>query len=557
MEQARILLAIALSFAVFLLWELFFVDRAPVETPEKAVVETTAEKPAASTAPGDSTATKPYTAEAAGSQQASAVVEPSRPARRVTVETPLYTAVVSEAGATIRSWKLKKYRETVDPGAPPKELVGEEIPGGTVQTRFENPSAGDLADARFTLESGKSRVDVKDMSRTVQFSWTSPEGLVVEKSYTFSPKTYLVDLAVTVKNGSTRPLENQILISLVSRFEGSKRAIGFQGASALVDGHVEEVKLGDIGEENPPPGAIHWIALQHRYFLSALMPAQPVQTAVKTLKPEPDVVESQLVQPDLDLAPGTQKRFDYQLFFGPKSMKVLDEAGYDLDRVINFGWFDFIAKPCLWLMNFIHRFIPNYGVAIIILTLITKIILWPLGNKSYKSMGEMKKIQPLMAEIREKYKDDKKKMNQEMMALYKTYKINPMGGCLPMAAQIPVFIALYRMLYEAIELRHAPFFGWINDLSAPDRLFHFDFSVPLMEPPYGIPVLTLVMGATMLLQQKMSPPPGDPSQAKMMMFMPIIFTFIFINFPSGLVLYWLVNNLFSIAQQYYTQKKRA
>jgi YidC/Oxa1 family membrane protein insertase len=287
------------------------------------------------------------------------------------------------------------------------------------------------------------------------------------------------------------------------------------------------------------------------------MPVQPVQTQVQTYQPEPEIVENRFVQPDLDLAPGTQKRFEYQLFFGPKSMKVLDEAGYDMDRVVDFGWFDFIAKPCLWLMNFIHGFIPNYGVAIIILTLITKIILWPLGNKSYKSMGEMKKVQPLMAEIREKYKGDKKKMNQEMMALYKTYKINPMGGCLPMAAQIPVFIALYRMLYEAIELRHAPFFGWINDLSAPDRLFHFDVSIPLMEAPYGIPVLTLVMGATMLLQQKMSPPPGDPSQAKMMMFMPIIFTFIFINFPSGLVLYWLVNNLFSIAQQYYTQKKRA
>ena len=158
--------------------------------------------------------------------------------------------------------------------------------------------------------------------------------------------------------------------------------------------------------------------------------------------------------------------------------------------------FDFIAKPCLWLMNFIYQFIPNYGVAIIILTIIVKLLLWPLGNKSYKSMAEMKKLQPLMAEIREKYKDDKKKMNQETMALYKTYKINPMGGCLPMVLQIPVFLALYRMLYEAIELRHAPFLLWIDDLSAPDRLFRFGFSVPFMEPPYGIPVLTLIMGAT-------------------------------------------------------------
>ncbi|MGD9097470.1 MAG: membrane protein insertase YidC, partial [Desulfobacterales bacterium] len=178
-------------------------------------------------------------------------------------------------------------------------------------------------------------------------------------------------------------------------------------------------------------------------------------------------------------------------------------------------------------------------------------------NKSYKSMSEMKRMQPLMAEIREKYKDDKKKMNEEMMGLYRTYKINPMGGCLPMLVQLPVFLALYNMLYGAIELRHAPFIGWINDLSSPDRLFSFGFSIPFMEPPYGIPVLTVIMGATMFLQQKMSPPPGDPAQAKIMLFLPLIFTFIFINFPAGLVLYWLVNNILSIAQQYYVQKKYA
>jgi YidC/Oxa1 family membrane protein insertase len=172
-------------------------------------------------------------------------------------------------------------------------------------------------------------------------------------------------------------------------------------------------------------------------------------------------------------------------------------------------------------------------------------------------MNQMKKLQPLIKEIREKYKNDKKKLNEETMALYRTYKINPLGGCLPMLVQLPVFFALYRMLYEAIELRHAPFLLWINDLSAPDRLLRFNFSIPFMHPPYGIPVLTLIMGASMLLQQKMSPPMGDPTQAKMMMFMPIVFTVIFINFSSGLVLYWLVNNVVSILQQQYITKKFA
>ena len=208
-------------------------------------------------------------------------------------------------------------------------------------------------------------------------------------------------------------------------------------------------------------------------------------------------------------------------------------------------------------MNFLYKFIPNYGVAIILLTIIIKLLFWPLGSKSYKSMNEMKKIQPLLAGIKEKYSNDKKRMNEEVMGLYKTYKINPLGGCLPMVAQIPVFFALYRMLYETIELRHAPFMFWIKDLSAPDRLFSFAFSIPFMEPPYGIPVLTIIMGATMFIQQKMTPAVGDPTQAKMMMILPFVFTVIFVNFSAGLVLYWLLNNVISILQQYIISRKTA
>jgi YidC/Oxa1 family membrane protein insertase len=289
--------------------------------------------------------------------------------------------------------------------------------------------------------------------------------------------------------------------------------------------------------------------------MSSLIPDQVEEASLHLALKSEKFVAAQYRQPEKAIQPGTQYTYNYQLYMGPKSMQELKQVGNDLDKLIDFGWFDFIAKPCVWLMNVFYGVIPNYGVAIIILTILVKILLWPLGAKSYKSMSEMKKIQPLMKEIREKYKNDKKKMNQEVMGLYRTYKINPLGGCLPMVVQLPVFFALYRMLYEAIELRHAHFFLWIDDLSAPDRLFHFGFSIPFMEPPYGIPVLTLVMGASMLLQQKMSPPMGDATQAKMMMFMPLVFTVIFINFSSGLVLYWLTNNILSIAQQYYTQKK--
>ena len=291
--------------------------------------------------------------------------------------------------------------------------------------------------------------------------------------------------------------------------------------------------------------------------MMSIIPGQIGDASMQLFLKEKDLIEAQYVLPDGAIGPGTQHTYQYSLFFGPKSMQILGTVGHSLNKALDFGMFDILAKPCVWLMNKLYSVIPNYGIAIIVLTILIKLVLWPLGSKSYKSMSEMKKIQPLMKEIREKHKNDKKKMNEEVMGLYRTYKINPLGGCLPMVVQLPVFFALYRMLYQAIELRHAPFFLWIDDLSAPDRLFRFGFSVPFMEPPYGIPVLTIIMGATMLLQQKMSPPMGDPTQAKMMMFMPLIFTVIFINFSAGLVLYWLVNNVLSISQQYYIQKKYA
>lgn len=555
MEQARILIAIVLSFLVFFLWEFFFVDKVPVQEPQKAIE--TAEKAAPATETAPPPTAKPYEpAPPAPAPGADADLR-QEPAKTVTVRTPLYTALLSEKGGTVKSFVLNNYRERVEPDSPLKELIEGEIFSGTVHTAFLGGSVEGLKDATFSLAGGKSAVTVTDRPESVSFLWTSPTGVVVEKRFQFNPDTYLIDLAVNVRNGSDRKIQDNLVVSLRKKFGDSKRAIGFQGPSALIGSSVEQVKVKDIESAKVYAGKVEWIALQDRYFMSALILKTPVEASMRLSADANGIVEDHFIQPEITLAPGTQSEFDYHLFFGPKSMKVLRRAGFDLDRVVDFGWFDIIAKPCLWLMNFIYGFIPNYGVAIIILTLFTKLLLWPLGNKSYKSMSQMKKLQPLMAELREKYKGDKKMVNQEMMALYKTYKINPMGGCLPMVAQIPVFIALYRMLYEAIELRHAPFFGWINDLSAPDRLFRFDFSIPFMEPPYGIPVLTLVMGATMLLQQKMSPPPGDPSQAKMMMLMPIVFTFIFINFSSGLVLYWLVNNILSISQQHYVQKKYA
>ncbi len=555
MEHARIFIAIALSFLIFLLWDFFFTPKTPPQKIAPATEESQKEQEQQTVAkPFEQPAQRPATVPSAvpGTPTAPAV----QPARTITVETPLYTAKISARDAAVTSFVLKKFRETVESGSPLKELVAPELPSGTVLAGFQNGSLPGLNNAIFSVEQNVDTVQVTGKADKLNFTWVSPGGVVVEKQYVFSDDSYLVGLNLTVKNGSSQPIQDRMYLTLQQKKQTEKSVYGFTGPSALINNSLERVDLDDIDEKNTFSGTIRWMAIEKRYFMSSIVANSPVEAAMSVRLVGESLFENRFVLAENTYRPGTQQTVGYDLFFGPKSLTLLRGFDNGLDKAINFGWFDFLAKPCLWLMNFFYNhLIPNYGVAIIILTLLTKGLLWPLGTKSYKSMSQMKKLQPLIQEIKEKYGSDRKKVNEETMKLYKTYKINPLGGCLPMVMQLPVFFALYRMLYEAIELRHAPFFGWINDLSAPDRLFRFDISIPLMQPPYGIPVLTLVMGASMLLQQKMSPPMGDPTQAKMMMLMPIVFTFIFINFSSGLVLYWLVNNIISMGQQYYITRK--
>jgi YidC/Oxa1 family membrane protein insertase len=549
MEQARLIIAIALSLVVFILWNFFFVDKKenqpPKQTQEK---EQKTDKKLEILKKDQIITEKPPLS-------ANIPVLPVKPSRTVTVKTPLYVVKISEKGAVFKSYVLKNYRETTDVDSPLLEMIPPDISDGIIRLGFAGNSLGGLDDAVFSGDFDGDSVELTNKPKEISFVWTSPQGVTIEKKFSFIPETYMIDLGVTIKNLSGETLRDSISLSLAQPAEVKESRYGFTGPSALINNKLTQIKTKKIKDKNIYTGEVKWVAVQNRYFMSAIIPDDPVDGSMH-LYVDDKVLINRYVRPEMVMDSGTQHVFKYKLFFGPKSMRVLKSVDYDLVKAVHFGMFDIIAKPCVWIMNFIYdHFIPNYGVAIIMLTLFTKIILWPLGNKSYKSMAEMKKIQPLMAEIKEKYKDDKKKMNEEVMGLYKTYKVNPMGGCLPMLAQIPIFFALYRMLYEAIELRHAPFFWWINDLSAPDRLFRFDISIPFMQPPYGIPVLTIIMGASMFLQQKMSPPMGDATQAKMMMLMPLVFTVMFINFSSGLVLYWLVNNIISMAQQYYIQKK--
>jgi len=552
MEQSRIFAAIALSFAVFLLWEFFLVDKQVVEKPEQSLQTqiNSTEEPYLKEINTESLHSTPLIKEDA--------LKTNKAPRVIRINTPLYSAVISEKGAVFKSFVLNNYKESMKPDSPLLEMISPELNNGTIKIGLAGNSIPELNDAFFMTDVQHDTIEINDYSRELSFFWKSSNGIVIEKKFLFSPETYMVGCNVIIKNGSNQTIRDNLILSLFKVYPEESSGYGFEGPSALINNSLEQVKIKNIKDKNIYNGELKWIVVQDRYFMSCIIPERVAEASMRLFLGQKNntVLENQFVQPESVISPGTQRVFGFHLFMGPRSTKVLNKIGYDLDKAINFGMFDFLAKPCLWLMNFLHdHFIPNFGIAIIILTTLIKLVMWPLGTKSYKSMNEMKKIQPLVMELREKYKTDKKKMNEATMALYKTYKVNPVGGCLPMILQIPVFFALYRMLYEAIELRHAPFFGWITDLSAPDRLFDFGFAIPFMQPPYGIPVLTIIMGATMFLQQKISPTMGDPSQAKIMQLMPLVFTVIFINFSSGLVLYWLVNNVLSISQQYYTTNK--
>ncbi len=545
MEQQRLLIAIGISFGIFFLWSMFFAPKAPQAPPDDIQEQAQNQAPG-----GDETAATPATTEA----PPPVVEQTTQPGRRITVDSPLYRMVFSEQGGAVVSVVLKQYRETMADEAPLKELIHKDTAGGSVLAHLSGMGGQDLEQAVFTSEKKSDTIEVSSEATTLRFQHQSPSGLIVEKIYTFDPESYLIDLKVTLFNGGEHAYQGTLAMGLQNIPDAEAARLGFEGPSGFIDNELQQVKIKKIEEQNQLNGEIRWVAIEGRYFMTSIIPKNVVKGHM-ALAVNGKTLKNQVVIDTDSIAPQTSQSFEYYIFMGPKSLSLLKSYQLKIDKAINFGWFDFLAKPCLMFMNFIYGFIPNYGIAIIILTLVSRGIFWPLAKKSYKSMGEMRKVQPLMQEIREKYKDDKARMNQETMTLYRTYKINPMGGCLPMLIQMPVFFALYRMLYSAIELRHAPFFGWVTDLSAPDRLFNFGFSIPFMDPPYGIPVLTILMGASMLLQQKMTPTPGDPAQAKMMMLMPVIFTFIFINFSSGLVLYWFVSNIFSMAQQYYTQKQ--
>jgi YidC/Oxa1 family membrane protein insertase len=564
--EKRALIALALSFVVFLVF-MYIGQGSRQVTPPPA--PTTAPQPTAEKA-APAVPPPPAPPVAAPPAPRAAAVGLSRPAREVVVETPLYKAVFTELGGRLKSYQLKKYRESLpftrlwgfqlgpvgleleryhnpqEVGAQPKNLVrviqGEALP---LSTTWQSP---DLAvPATLLYEASQAELTVKPgETATLQFTGVSSGGLVLTKTFKFQADSYYTDLHVQVANRTSRPLEGSLDLAIDADYTGEDAGrYGFLGFKGSVNNKLEDVKFGSLKEPKVFTGKVDWAGLDESYFLSAMVPLAAPKATVSVTEVKSGPMTVTLRNPET-LAPGQESKLAFALYFGPMDLTTLGAQNLGLDRAVNFGWFDFISKPSLTFLKWLEGYVGNYGWAIIILTILIRLVFFYPNHKSYKSMKDMQKLQPKVAKIREKYKDDKETMNKELMTLYRTFKVNPMAGCLPMVLQLPVFIALYNVLGYAIELRHASFIPtlpftnivWLADLSAKD---------PLLITP-------VVMGATMFIQQKMTPSPGDPTQAKMMMFLPLIFTFLFLNFASGLVLYWLVNNILSIAQQYYTNK---
>ncbi len=551
MEQLRLLIAVVLSFIVFFGWNYFFGQKNLQKETVITKKEINEKKPETE---------NPVLKNRAELEEKQSIIK-KLPVdeKKYVVENSDYIAVFSSVGAKITSFKLKNYKSENKKDSPLKELIDFNYKKGSFFTDFQSVEGLNLEDANFLSKSPEHTNVSKDNEKII-FEYETREGLKIKKEYVFYKNSYLFDCNVSVINNMKNSFSNQLNISINSR-KPQSRQIGFTGPAVFMNGKIKQIKTGDLDEEGNFSGKLEWGGLESIYFMTAFIPDSP-ETMISDFKIYQDshsglkreYIEAKFITNPFNIGAGEKKSFKFHYYLGPKSMKILNGLGYNLKEAVDFGFFDFISKPCLIVLNFIYKIIPNYGVSILILTLLVKIVFWPLGTKSAKSMEQMKKIQPLMKEIREKYKNDKQKMNLEVMNLYKTYKVNPLSGCLPILVQIPIFFGLYRMLFSAIELRHAPFILWIQDLSAPDRLFDLSFAIPFMKEPYGIPLLTIIMGATMFLQQKMTPAAGDPMQAKMMMFMPVFITVIFVNLPAGLVLYMLVNNVFSMGQQYYVTR---
>ncbi|MCW8086392.1 membrane protein insertase YidC [Sabulicella glaciei] len=568
MDQKRLLAAIALSVGILLIFDVWnrTMNPAPVAPPPVAHEQTSGSPVPAPVVPA-----------APGAEVSAAPAAPATaPAQTVAVANGRVEGRISARGLQLDQLVLRDYREHTRPNSPLVRLLA---PRGLPEGYF--------AQWGWTAADGRTPVPGNDTDWTVTggplsaaspvtFTWDNGVGQVFEAVVSLDDN-YMFGVRQRVINRGDQAVT--LLPWARIRRERTPQTAGFfilhEGFIAVQDGRLNEVTYND-GKSNAATArgtayegeaSAGWAGLSDKYWLTALTRAEDGQRLRSAFRHVP---EGNVDRWQVDVAPptaatvpaGGEAAFATRLFAGAKEVHLLDRyrdrlGVQDFDKAIDFGWFYFITKPFFYALDWLGRTFGNFGVAILVFTFSLKLFFFPLANKAYKSMSKMRLLAPKMTEIRERYKEDPAKMQAEMMALYKTEKINPASGCLPILIQIPVFFALYKVLFVAIEMRHAPFFGWIQDLSAPDptNLFNL-FGLLPYDPPafFHLPAWALIMGVTMWLQQKLNPQPPDPIQAKIFQWMPVIFTFMLASFPAGLIIYWAWNNLLSIAQQGYIMR---
>ena len=473
------------------------------------------------------------------------------PRKEVTVETPLMRVVLSTEGARATGWQLKTYK--LDSGAP-VDLVAALGPNAT-----PGPLSAwvDAEALHGVFEVDKERLDIMNAGATgtLTFKHVTPAGIQIQKQLTFYADGYDADVALVLRNLAEEGVSVQPRLAWGPGFRNSadKSASTIKPPTLWVDGKRVQEDLAKLSGERAVDGKLSWVALEDTYFAAALLPKDKDLHAFVSKAAEDQGVVG-LLGPKQTLPPGGEWTLKAQVYAGPRDLDILKAVGQDLDQLIDLGWFDFLARPALWLLKFLYHYTGNYGIAIILVTVLQKIAFHPLTHKSMKSMQAMQAVQPKVQAIQERYKNNPQKKQEETMALYRKHGVNPMGGCLPMLAQIPIFIALYNALSSSVEMWQAHFL-WIRDLTQPDSLF----TITLWGGhALSANLLALLMGVSMWVQQKMSPTTGDPRQAAMMLWtMPIIFTFMFWSFPSGLVLYWFVNNILQVGQQWLINRGKA
>ncbi len=520
--EKRAIVAIALSFLILFLYQHFFIKPQPQQIQKKGEVAKK-EEPA------------PVTPVTTVEHPLEKKILPAFEEKDIKVETDLYSAIFTTRGGTLKHYEIKQYKDKA--GNNVVLITGQSLPP---PLSIGSKEDFNLSGVNFYTSGKDIKLGKDKKSDFLTFEYTG-SGLSVRRTYTFYDNDYRID----VKDKVSGFTDYWITIGTDFGIHEKKDRSAHVGPVLLKGTDRIGFSANKLKEAKTYSGDLKWIAQENKYFFASLVPLTTMEEA-KVWKQN----DSPLIA--FRGKPGTNS---FILYVGPKDYNRLKALKVGLEYIIDFGFFSVIAVPLFWTLKLFYRFLGNYGWAIVLLTIIIRIPFIPLVNKSQKSMKKMQELQPRLAEIREKFKKDPQRMQKEMMELYKKYKVNPLGGCLPMLLQIPVFFALYKILLIAIELRGAPFMLWIQDLSAPDTLFgHIPPWFPLIGG-FAIGPLPILMGATMIIQQRMTPTSMDPAQNKMMMFMPIIFTFLFLNFATGLVLYWLMNNIFSIAQQLYANRK--